>query len=179
MIFLREVLELKILLPFEGKSQYDAAVDPKKQQSACGPTTVAAILAHHEQIDYGIDQLYGLLGTTPIGLFTWRLLRKFRKMAGQRYDIQKLRTLDAVKTELLAGRPVAMKFDRWFSFRWFSKPLYNYHWVPLIGFEEQDGDIILYLHDNGKRNRPSRVQAVSYLQNQHVLSFVRICPVKR
>ncbi|ETP68192.1 hypothetical protein G159_13365 [Planococcus glaciei CHR43] len=175
----REVLKLKILLPFEGKSQYDAAVDPKKQGSACGPTTIAAILHHHEQIDYGIDQLYGLLGTTPIGLFTWRLVRKFKKITGQRYRIEKIRSLDAVKAELRAGRPLAMKFDRWFSFRWFSKPLYNYHWVPLIGFEEKDGDIILFIHDNGKRNRPSKVQAVSYLQNQHVLSFVRIYPVKR
>jgi hypothetical protein len=160
-------------------SQYDPAVHVKKQGSACGPATVAAILKYYEQTDYGIDQLYDLLGTTPIGLFTWRLMRKFKKIAGHGYHIEKVRSLEMVKTELLAGRPLAMKFDRWFSLRWFSKPLFNYHWVPLIGFEEKGEDLILYIHDNGKRNRPSKMQAVSYLKNQNVLSFVRICPVKR
>ncbi|WKA59719.1 hypothetical protein QWY16_06215 [Planococcus shenhongbingii] len=160
-------------------SQYAAAIDAKKQRSACGPTTIAAILKHHEKIDYGIEQLYGLLGTTPIGLFTWRLIKNFKKAAGQRYHIEKVRSLETVKSELLAGRPLAMKFDRYFSFRWFSKPLYDYHWVPLIGFEDEDDDVVLYIHDNGKRNRPSKIRAVSYNENRNVLTFVRICPVKR
>ena len=170
---------MKTVIPFEGLSQYAETIERKKQGSACGPTTAAAILKHYEKNDYGINELYALLGTTPIGLFTWRLVKNLRKLAGPRYDIKKIRSIEEVKSELLAGRPVAMKFDRWFSFRWFSKPLYDYHWVPLIGFEERPDDLILYFHDNGKRNRPSKLRTVSYQANRNVLTFVKIAPIQK
>lgn len=169
---------MKILVPFEGMSQYDHSIDAKKRGSACGPVTAAAILRYHENLDPGINQLYRLLGTTPIGLFTWRLLKNFRKIGGSRYAVQKAFSIQHVKNELMAGRPVAMKFDRYFTFQWLSKPAYNYHWVPLVGFEETAEDLILYFHDNGKRNRPSKVRTVSYKKNQKVLSFVKIVPIQ-
>lgn len=170
---------MKILIPFEGMSQYDHSIDEKKRGSACGPVTAAAILNYHENITPGINQLYRLLGTTPIGLFSWRLLKNFRKASGSRYAIQKAASIQEVKDELAAGRPVAMKFDRYFTFRWFSKPAYNYHWVPLIGFEETPEDLILYFHDNGKRNRPSKVRTVSYKENRKVLTFIKIVPIQK
>ncbi|MCM3612444.1 C39 family peptidase [Planococcus sp. MERTA32b] len=169
---------MKILLPFKGMSQYDEAVDSRKRGSACGPVTAAAIFNYHENASLAINDVYRLLGTTPIGLFTWRLVRNFRKIAGSQYAIQKTRSLSEVKRELRNGRPLAMKFDRYFTFRWFSKPLFNYHWVPLIGFEDKDGDVILYFHDNGKRNRPSKIRTVSYNEHRSVLSFVKIIPRK-
>lgn len=168
---------MKILLPFEGMSQYDAAIDHKKRGSACGPVTAAAIFNYHENAALGINDVYRLLGTTPIGLFAWRLVRNFHKMAGSQYAVQKTRSLSEVKEELRNGRPLAMKFDRYFTFRWFSNPLFNYHWVPLIGFEDKDGgDVILYFQDNGKRNRPSQIRTVSYNEHRSVLSFVKIIP---
>ena len=169
---------MKILIPFNGMSQYDPEIDAKWQGSACGPVTAAAILRHHEKKDWNAGELYGALGTTRIGLFTWRLVRKFNKLTAGRYRIEKIRSVEEAKKELAAGRPLAMKFDRWFSFNWFSKPLFNYHWVPLIGFEEQEDDLILYFHDNGKRNRPSRMQAVSYEKNKKFLTFVKIVPIQ-
>lgn len=171
------VRALKVILPFEGMSQYDPAIDSRKRGSACGPVTAASIFRYYEHDAFEINEVYRLLGTTPIGLFTWRLLRNFRKVAGTGYKLKKTRSLAAVKQELLAGRPVAMKFDRYFTFRWFSKPLYNYHWVPLIGFEEKNGDVTLYFHDNGKRNRPSKIRTVSYHEQRAVLSFVKIIPL--
>ncbi|PSL32956.1 peptidase C39-like protein [Planomicrobium soli] len=170
---------MKTVIPFRGLSQYAKDIDSKKQGSACGPVTAAAILSHYERVDHGINELYNILGTTPIGLFTWRLLKNLRRLAGQRYAIKRARTLDEVKSELLAGRPLAMKFDRWFSFRWFSQPTYNYHWVPLIGFEEKPDDLVLYIHDNGQKNRPSKVRAVSYNKNRTVLTFIKIIPIQK
>ncbi|TAA71924.1 cysteine peptidase family C39 domain-containing protein [Planococcus salinarum] len=168
---------MKVILPFEGMSQYDNAIDRKKRGSACGPVTAASIFRFYENNNLEINDVYRLLGTTPIGLFTWRLLRNFRKFAGSRYQLEKTRSISEVKQELVAGRPLAMKFDRYFTFRWFAKPLFKYHWVPLIGFEDKDGDVILYFHDNGKRNRPSKVQTVSYHDQRSVLSFVKIVPL--
>ncbi|MDN7243557.1 hypothetical protein QWY14_17340 [Planococcus sp. N028] len=170
---------MKTVIPFEGRSQYVDTIDSKKRGSACGPVTAAAILNHYEKTDYGINELYKMLGATPIGLFTWRLLKNLRRITGQRYDVKKVQNIEDVKRELLAGRPLAMKFDRWFSFRWFSKPLYNYHWVPLIGFEEKPDDLILYFHDNGQKNRPSKIRTVSYKTDQNVLTFIKIVPIQK
>lgn len=169
---------MKILIPFQGMSQYDGKVDINRQGSACGPTTAAAILKHHEKRDYDINDLYQTLGTTRIGLFTWRFKKKLNKFGKKRYRVTKTRSLDQVKEELLQGRPMALKFDRYFSLRWRLESTYNYHWVPLIGFEELPDDLILYIHDNGKRNRPSKIQAVSYKQNRKVLTFLKIVPTQ-
>lgn len=167
---------MKILMPFEGMSQYDLAIDSKIRGSACGPVTAAAIHRFHENSELAVNSVYKLLGTTSIGLFTWRLMRNFRKLAGNDYRLEKTRSISEVKQELLAGRPLAMKFDRYFTFHWFSKPMFNYHWVPVIGFEEKDGDVFFYFHDNGKRNRPSKIRTVSYASQRSYLSFVKIIP---
>jgi hypothetical protein len=169
---------MKILIPFAGMSQYDEKIDEIWRGSACGPTTAAAILRHHEQKDWNVNDVYKALGTTRIGLFTWRLKRNFHKLGGKRFAIDKTRSIEEVKKELAAGRPLAVKFDRYFSFRWFSKPHFNYHWVPLVGFEEKTDDLLLYIHDNGKRNRPSRLQAVSYGANKKFLTFLKIVPIQ-
>jgi hypothetical protein len=170
---------VKALIPFESLSQYEASIDKQLRGSACGPATAAAILKHHEKNSYGINELYSQLGSTRIGLFAWRLIKNLRKLAGSRYTIQKVRALDEVKSELLAGRPLAMKFDRYFSFHWFSKPAYNYHWVPLVGFEEQPNDLTLYFYDNGQKNRPSKLRTVSYAANRNVLTFIKIVPIQK
>lgn len=173
------VFTVKKLIAFQGLSQHDESVSEKYRSSACGPVTAASILQHHERLELGVDQLYRMLGSTPIGLFTWRLIRNFQKVGGKRYEVKKIRSLEEVKEELLAGRPVAMKFDRYFTFQWFSKPLFSYHWVPLIGFKEEADDLVLYIHDNGQKNRPSKMRTVSYLENHKVLTFVKIMPKGR
>lgn len=170
---------MKVLIPFNGMSQYATEIDTKWQGSSCGPVTAAAILRYHEKKEWTASELYSALGTTRIGLFTWRFVHKFKKLTSGRYNIKKVRSVEEVKKELIAGHPLAVKFDRWFSFRWFSKPMFNYHWVPLVGFEEQDEDLILYIHDNGKRNRPSKLRAVSYHKNRKFLTFVKIVPIQK
>lgn len=170
---------MKKLIAFQGLSQHDEAIYKKYRASACGPVTAAAILQFHEEVDVGVNQLYRLLGATPIGLFTWRLISNFHKVAGTRYEAKKVRHIEEVKEELLAGRPLAMKFDRYFTFHWFSTFAYSYHWVPLIGFKQETDDLLLYIHDNGQKNRPSKMRTVSYKENQKVLTFVKIKPKGR
>ncbi|WP_088006504.1 hypothetical protein [Indiicoccus explosivorum] len=172
---------MEAFIQLEGKSQYEGSIHPGLQGSACGPVTMAVILEYHEGNEIGIDEFYRALGSSRIGSFKWRLIRRLRRLLGPRYRIDEARTLDEVKQELVAGRPVAMKFDKHFSFHWFQKPMYRYHWVPLIGFREEPGteDITLIFHDNGGRGRKSRVRSASWNKNKDVLSFIRIIPLRQ
>ena len=175
----QEVDRMEIFIPFEGKSQYDDVIHQKLQGSACGPVTMAAIVQYHEGQEIEINTFYRMLGSTRIGSFKWRLIRRLRWLLGPRYRIEETRKLEEVKKELLAGRPVAMKFDKHFSFRWFQKPTYRYHWVPLIGFRDEPDDVTLFFHDNGGRGRKSKVRGASWNKNRDVLSFIKIIPLPR
>lgn len=158
----------------EGKSQYDASVHPNLQNSACGPTTVHVILQYFN-IEKDVNVLYKQLGTTKIGLFKWRLIKRLRSMLGARFTIQSCSLAEAL-TQLEQEYPVALKFDQYFSWQWRSKkkPLFKYHWVPLIGYERKNGELYLIIHDNGGRGRDSQLRTFCYEDNKHVLSFVKI-----
>ncbi|MCG7345440.1 hypothetical protein MHZ92_14985 [Sporosarcina sp. ACRSL] len=159
---------------FLGKSQYDAEIDKRFQPSACGPVTAFTILRHHRS-DSGtnVNNLYRLLGGTRIGLFKWRFIRNLRKLLGPGWTVEKCGVED-VKSEIDEGRPVAAKFDKWFSFRWFGTFAFDYHWVPVIGYKESDIGLILLIHDNGGRNRESRILEIAYEPNRPIVSFVKI-----
>lgn len=169
---------MKVIIPFQGLSPAETTIDISKRKSACGPVTASAILKHHERRTLSVNEIYKLLGTTPIGLFTWRLIRRWRSVSQKDYEVKRVRSIEEVKQELMAGRPLAMKFDRYFSLQWFAKPLFNYHWVPLVGFKETEDDLLLYIHDNAKKNRPSKIRAVSYKHHAKLLTFVKIKPIQ-
>ncbi len=169
---------MKVLLPFQAMNQYADQVPHAYRASACGPVTAASILRYHEGLTPGIGQLYRLLGTTPIGLSAFCFIRRLKKWLSPRYEIQRVRSVERVKQELDAGYPLAVKFDRYFSLRWRQETTFAYHWVPLIGYEETEGDLLLFVHDNGQKNRPSKLRAVSFQKNRGVLSFIRISPVQ-
>jgi len=168
---------MRVQLKFEGFSQYHESINPKYQPSACGPVTAFTILRYWMPgaFSYNANQLYRLLGSTRVGLFTWRLKQKLSKLLGPTWKIDTC-SIEEAKSELLKGRPVACKFDRYFTFHWFSTHEFSYHWVPLVGFEENKNDLTLIFHDNGGRNRESRIREVSYKNNQDILTFVKICP---
>ena len=174
---------LRVMLDVIGMSQYNESVRPKYQNSACGPTTAHVILnhvcAHHAIAKKDVNDLYKLLGSTKIGLFKWRMIKNLRASLGPEFCIEGCTISEAVE-QLRHGYPVAMKFDQYFTFQWFSKnkPLYKYHWVPLIGYEIKDGALFLIIHDNGGRNRDSQVRTFRYDENQKVVSFVKIEPKK-
>lgn len=172
---------MRVLLDVNGMSQYNDTVRPEFRNSACGPTTAHVILNYlsqnHTVVKKDINELYELLGGTKIGLFKWRFIRKLREQLGEEFLIDECNLSEAIM-QLKHGNPVAMKFDQYFTFQWFTnkKPLYKYHWVPLIGYEIKDDCLHLIIHDNGGRDRESKVRSICYDDNRHVLSFVKIEP---
>ncbi|WJY27752.1 C39 family peptidase [Sporosarcina trichiuri] len=168
---------MPLLKEFTGKSQYDSDIGQKIRSSACGPVTVSLLLryARHPLGDVPVDKLYRLLGTTRIGLFTGRFVRRLRKLLGAGWTVEKC-TVEEALSEIDEGRPVAAKFDKWLSRKWRQSAAFDYHWVPVIGYERDAGDIQLAVHDNGSPSSPSRLRYISYKENAPVLTFVRIVP---
>lgn len=166
------------LKQLQGKSQFDLSIDKNLRASACGPVT-ASVMLHDLNLPISrvpVNKLYKLLGTTRIGLFTFRFVHRLQKLLGDGWEVRKC-TLSEVLHELENDRPVAAKFDKWFSFNWNGKYEFDYHWVPVIGYEKTANDVILAIHDNGSPSSPSTVRFVSYRKNQEVLSFVKVTPI--
>ena len=159
---------------FQGKSQYDGEIDKRFQPSACGPVTAFTILRHHlDDSLIEVNDLYRMLGGTRIGLFKWRFIRNFRKLLGAGWRIEEC-GIEDMKLEISEGRPVAAKFDKWFTFHWLGKYTFDYHWVPVIGYKEDARGLVLIVHDNGGRNRESRVREIPYDVNRPILSLIKI-----
>ncbi|MGE7843472.1 C39 family peptidase [Lysinibacillus sp. NPDC093712] len=166
---------MKQYLPIHGISQYETSIAPKYRNSACGPTTIHVILHYYNPTAPSVNELYELLGGTKIGLFKWRLIHNLRKLLPT-WEIRNC-TLKEALQEIDAGRPVAMRFDRYFSLQWFDKKsTFVYHWVPLIGYDVQDGELLLIFHDNGGKNRASQIRTALFQNNEKVLSFVKVAP---
>ena len=159
---------------FQGQSQYDDEIDMRFQPSACGPVTAFTILRHHlDDSSINVNGLYRILGGTRIGLFKWRFIHNLRKLLGSGWKVEQC-SIEELMEEINEGRPVAAKFDKWFTFQWFGDYAFDYHWVPVIGYKEDDRGIILLVHDNGGRNRESRVREIPYEPNRSILSFIKI-----
>ena len=176
---------MRVLLNVNGSSQYGSNVRPEYQNSACGPTTAHVILHYLCKDDetiasLDITALYKQLGGTKIGLFKWRMIRNLRRILGEGWIVEECTLTQAIE-QLRAGNPVAMRFDVYFSGQFLSKykPLYKYHWVPLIGYEIIDDELYLTIHDNGGRNRDSEIRTFKYDDNRKVLNFVKIEPQRR
>ncbi|WP_342544819.1 C39 family peptidase [Lysinibacillus sp. FSL K6-4013] len=158
-----------------GKSQYDDSIAPSYRNSACGPTTIHVILNFLNESTPSINELYKLLGGTKIGLFKWRLIHNLRQLLPT-WDIRTCSLKEALQ-EIDAGRPVAMRFDRYFSLQWRDKKsTFAYHWVPLIGYEIKNDELWLIFHDNGGPQRDSQIRQALYKDNEKVLSFVKLAP---
>lgn len=167
--------KMKKLIEVKGKSQFEEDIDKKFRLSACGPVTAYVMMNHHfsDSVPYNVNELYSRLGGTRIGLFTWRFIRNMRKLLGQDWDVSKC-TIREVIEQLDAGHPVAAKFDKWFTFNWRGKYAFNYHWVPVVGYEVDTDDVTLIIQDNGGKNRPSELRRVSFRLNKSIITFVKM-----
>ncbi|EGQ20844.1 C39 family peptidase [Mammaliicoccus sciuri] len=164
----------------QGKSQHDIDIKPPYRASACGPVTAFVLLRHlfpSRQLP-DINELYRQLGGTKIGLPTWRFIRNLDRMLGPDWHVKVCDVKEAMH-QLEEGRPVALKFDKWFRLKWRGRFSYDYHWVVLVGYDYIEGILHLLVHDNGGRNRPSIVQTIPYEPNKKILTFVKIEPSKR
>lgn len=168
---------MNVQIDLDGMSQYCEEIHPAYRNSACGPTTIYVILKYliGKQGAQNVNILYRRLGCTKIGLFRWRLIKNLRKYLGPSWNVEKCSLKEALK-QVDEGRPVAMKFDQYFTFQWKEKPTFKYHWVPLIGYEIQKDELFLIIHDNGGRNRESQIRKIPYGKNYKVLSYVKIEP---
>ncbi|WP_040224669.1 hypothetical protein [Bhargavaea cecembensis] len=170
---------LKLISGFQGKSQFDPDIEEAHRRSACGPVTAFLMIGHLAgTCPLPVSDLYRRIGGTRIGLPVRRFIKGIQAVLGNRWKAERC-SLGVLKEEIDADRPVAAKFDKWFSFRWFGKFAFDYHWVPVVGYEDVPGDTILAVHDNGGPNRPSRIRHISYHENRSVLTFVRVSPAKK
>ncbi|OES43748.1 C39 family peptidase [Domibacillus iocasae] len=163
------------MIKVEGQSQYGKKIEKDYRSSACGPVTISVIL-HYWNQPFSANQLYKQLGATKIGTFRYIIVRRLKKLLGHGWTVQSSNRIDEVIHELDLDHPVAAKFDKYFTFHFFQKPLYKYHWVVLIGYEIQDGQIFLFFHDNGAPGRRSKIRRASYGEQSSVLRFVLLSP---
>lgn len=163
------------MIRIKSQSQYSENINKQYRSSACGPVTISVILNYWGNT-YTANHLYEEIGATKIGSFRFIMVRRLRKLLGSSWRISPSDRIDEVIHELQRGRPVAAKFDKYFTFRFFSKPLYAYHWVVLTGYEIKDGHIYLFFHDNGAPGRKSKLQRVSFEEQSGVLRFILLSP---
>ncbi|MET1031121.1 C39 family peptidase [Domibacillus tundrae] len=159
----------------KGQSQYEEKIKKHYRPSACGPVTVSVILQYWN-VSYSVNQLYKQLGATRIGLFRFIMVRKLKKLLGSNWMVKPSNRIDEVINELDLGHPVAAKFDKYCTLRFFSKPMYAYHWVVITGYEIKDRKIFLYFHDNGAPGRKSKIRRISFEDQSSVLRFVLLSP---
>lgn len=169
---------MKVQITIEGMSQYSPSINPSYQNSACGPTTIYVILNYFlkGRNVQTVNELYEILGGTKIGLFQWRLIKNLKKYLGSQWIVERC-TLKEALHQLESKKPVAMKFDQYFTFQWKSEPTFKYHWVPLIGYEIINDRLYLIVHDNGGKHRESEIRKIPYGPNYKVVSFVKIEPL--
>lgn len=162
------------IIPLTKISQFDAAIEQRYRASACGPVTAYALLDFHMpgQVP-SINTLYRQLGGTPIGLFTYRFIRNLQKFLGEDWRVEACSVID-MKRQIDEGQPVAAKFDKWFTFQWFRRFSFDYHWVAIVGYEETEKMLLLYVDDHGGPNRPSVTRVVPYEPNRDILTFVQM-----
>ena len=163
------------MISVKGQSQYGKAINKKYRSSACGPVTISVILQYWNK-PYSVNRLYKRLWATKIGSFRFIMVCRLKKWLGGTWMVKSSNRIDEVIKELKRGHPVAAKFDKYFTFHFFQKPMYRYHWVVLIGYKIQNGQIYLFFHDNGAPGRSSKIRRISFQEQSSVLRFVLLSP---
>ncbi|QWU16554.1 Peptidase_C39 like family protein [Paenibacillus sophorae] len=168
--------------------------------SACGPATMAAITEYwgrklgepnligkerfRSKTEH-INHLYARYGGRRWGMsargFEKGIKAYLRTSLGNAPAIR-LRSFNdfaLYKAEIDAGRPVAVKFDKWFSLRWFGNYAYNYHWTVGTGYEMTEPNLWLIVQDNGSKRAnggftASRERRIEYAANREVITMVAV-----
>ena len=183
-------------------SQYESGVG--SPGSACGPATMAALSQYWRDRGFGrlpgpeadsskaglINHMYTRYGGRPWGMGARRLARGLEELVNEAgYGSESSGVTSIFNDfgrycqEIEAGRPVAVKFDRWLKLRWRGQYAFDYHWVLGIGWQEDaaGGRTSLIVQDNGGRTPgglalPGRERTIDYESNRPVLTMVSFCP---
>lgn len=159
-------------ISFQSFSQYAHTVEQSFRRAACGPTTIYSILFHYGGNVPSINTIFKKARCRSYGLSKRKMIRYLKQYGDPSYCAES-GTIDEALREIDAGRPVAMKFDKWFSGRWWERPTYDYHWVPLIGYVEKEDELQLIV---GTNRAIGETRTISYQANRPVLSFVLYRP---
>lgn len=193
---------MRLRLAAEPFSQYESGVG--SPGSACGPATMAALSEYWRVRGFGrlpgaaagsskaglINYMYNRYGGRPWGMGARRLARGLDKLINEAgYGPEGggaasiFNNFERYRREIEAGRPVAVKFDRWLKLRWRGQYAFDYHWVLGIGWQEaaEGGRPSLIVQDNGGRTPgglalPGRERTIDYESNRPVLTMVSFCP---
>lgn len=187
-------------LPAEPYTQWEAGV--QSPSSACGPSTMAALTeywntqrgmeiirgkSHFHSKAAHINYIYRHHGGTPWGMSVRSFAKGLRAYIcsstvakGQpELSVVTFNDFDRYQSEIDAGRPVAIKFDKWSSLRWRGQFTYDYHWVLGIGYALYDeGErAVLIVHDNGVRYKDGRIaigkeRRIPYIENKDIITMV-------
>lgn len=185
----------------EHYTQWDPGV--ASPGSACGPATLAALMeywstnkgrafipgaSHFPSKAAHINYIYRHHGGTPWGMSVHSFKKgvtAYIKSAAREGNNQGLFSLTVFNemeryiTEIDAARPVAIKFDKWFSLRWRGRYAYDYHWVLGVGYEmpEDGSGPVLIVHDNGMGHKgggftTGKESRIPYAINKEIITMV-------
>ncbi|WP_379128272.1 C39 family peptidase [Paenibacillus sp. sgz500958] len=187
-------------LQVEPYTQWAAGV--VSPSSACGPTTMAAMAeywntrqnlafirgkSHFHSKEAHINYIYLHHGGAPWGMSVRGFIRGLKKYIGafsgprdgyrRDFPIITFNDFGRYKAEIDAGRPIAVKFDKWFSFHWKGQYAFDYHWVLGIGYEEEGRMQKLIVLDNGTRTvdhgyTPSQERWIDYNRNKPIVTMI-------
>ncbi|WP_167578537.1 C39 family peptidase [Jeotgalibacillus proteolyticus] len=163
-----------IIRHVQGFNQYEAELSGRGRKSACGPATMATIINYYrpskEQHSKWLRKWYKESKANWLGLSAKKMIRSL-SVYGTPSKIPSKRMWSEYRKEIDHGRPVGIKFDQWFSFKWFSTHYrYRYHWVTGIGYEEQDEKRYLLVLDNGTKKEV--IRKIDFTQNAPILSMI-------
>ncbi|WP_195724412.1 C39 family peptidase [Paenibacillus monticola] len=189
-------------LTVEPYTQWESGV--ASPASACGPATMAALMeywstrlgkhfisgkSHFYSKAEHINHMYSQHGGTPWGMNVHGFIRGIKDYIGassapkERYQLSltAFNDMNRYIAEIDAERPVAIKFDKWFTFRWRGRYAYDYHWVLGIGYETsvEGADPILIVLDNGVKYKdggfaPSKERRIPFSANKGIITMVAL-----
>ncbi len=170
-------------------SQYDKDVKSSYQTSACGPTTIAVILQYwHDSKGKSklqvwnsgystkgafINSMYANRGGTFYGMSVNGMRSGLENEViarGYAATTSSFNNFFSYKTEIDNNRPVAVKFDKWFS-KWEPNASYeyDYHWTPGLGYIYASTGTMLRVQSLGTN---STVTDINYNVHSGIITMV-------
>ncbi len=173
-------------------NQWDSNVASSYRSSACGPTTMAAIseywrttkgkssikgLDYYMSKGHMINHFYNEHGGTAIGMSVNAVKEGLVGHTDGFYSTAAASTISgfsSYKNEIANSRPVAIKFDSYFTF---FEPdydyAYNYHWVVGKGYVYDSIDNIIIINNNISSTESGQEQYIDFPSNEPILSLVK------
>lgn len=170
-------------------SQYDSGINSLYRNSACGPTTMAVILQYwhdsrsktnlnvynsgYNSQGAFVNYLYYYRGGRPIGMTVGGVSVNLNNEAtarGYSSTSNSFNNFNSYITEIEAMRPVAIKFDTYFTlFEPTADYAFNYHWTPGHGYVSSSSAKLLTVQT---LNSSQSIKNFDYTTNSPIITMV-------